>query len=463
MCVTLFKLFSCFWLCLQLLVGPTLAGNYNFYRIVRNSLAPKPLDSSDKNVVFNNTFYILYWKFAKEIQHIDTILYFKFNATSEMEEMSYVNITNFYSVLPEKVPLIKRMDATPDEAMRTAMVEIAVFQEPLLQNLTDIGAFINPSVVPWQNRLFLCTGLCWTIGRLKYVPENIKGSIQCSWLNHTMKPINSSDLYMGLNIDIETSPLSQRLDGQDPRFLVLDDSNIVISYTYSTPDSRVRMGFAEIHAENNIISLSHVHPFIHADAGGNQNHKNWTPFLFNKSVCYIQSINPLHVVTIGQPSIFGKYNAINDREVQATTISIVPEVSLPWSFGHLRGGSNALLLDDKYVSFFHTCHFIPGNALKTYFMGAFTFTSTAPFRMLAISPVPLVDPSLYAVAWNPLKNRMIDYVVFPMSIFFEEGSDENNSTADRHIVLTFGHQDHTAQTARINVKKLLDSLIPVTD
>lgn len=100
---------------------------------------------------------------------------------------------------------------------------------------------------------------------------------------------------------------------------------------------------------------------------------------------------------------------------------------------------------------------------NTYVFGAYTFSSNPPFKLLSISPIPILNEQLYTGIlimstsilviyinftyiykgkWNVIKNRKLDYIVFPMSIFFEDDSDESI------INLSFGHQDAYGKNKR---------------
>lgn len=118
--------------------------------------------------------------------------------------------------------------------------------------------------------------------------------------------------------------------------------------------------------------------------------------------------------------------------------------------GELRGGSNAVLIGNQYVAFYHTRTTLPWNNLASYVFGAYAFSSEPPFRMLRMSSTPIMPERLYTGPWA---SRFIDYCVYPMHIFLE--------TAET-LHMSFGHQDRQGMTARINVTALLKSLVPVS-
>lgn len=185
---------------------------------------------------------------------------------------------------------------------------------------------------------------------------------------------------------------------------------------------------------------------------GKEDQKNWSPFLYNESkVLMIQSINPLKIVD---------FVAIDTPERGvANFFSSTPEAHIPYKFGHLRGGTNAVFLGDKYLAFFHSAFTLPGNTMKTYLMGAYTFTAHPPFRLLTMSPEPILDRFLYEGEWAPFKNRKNDYVIFPSALILMKKGQVD--VAQEELLLSFGRQDYQGWVARIELKRLLDSMVPV--
>ena len=99
----------------------------------------------------------------------------------------------------------------------------------------------------------------------------------------------------------------------------------------------------------------------------NHNQKNWSPFPYNDSILMIQRVNPFHVVALGNLS------DPND-ELPSYTVSLAPKLPIKWQHGEMRGGTNALLIGDFYLSLFHSDSHVNGNWLKTYWFGAYTFS-----------------------------------------------------------------------------------------
>jgi hypothetical protein len=105
------------------------------------------------------------------------------------------------------------------------------------------------------------------------------------------------------------------------------------------------------------------------------------------------------------------------QTVLSKVFSTAEFIPLSWNFGELRGGSNAILVNDGhkdvYISIFHSIKAFKEKREMTYWFGAYTFSSSPPFKLLSISPVPIATNSLYDGAWFHYNNMHFDYVAYP--------------------------------------------------
>ena len=210
-------------------------------------------------------------------------------------------------------------------------------------------------------------------------------------------------------------------------------------------------------------------------------YKNWSPFLYNNTVMFVQRLNPLHVVTIA-PSDYASRG--KHEWCMMDTVSLSPAVDDFWKLGTLRGGTPCMLVSpDEYLTFFHTMIHLPDNSRGTYFFGAMTFSSHPPFRTLRISSAPIVDDALYKGAWMRHK---FDYVYYPMGFLFalrEAAGGSNRTTLSNSypegvghdcsspsspaqlvfLLLSFGVQDKETHLADINLCDLLGTLVRVSN
>ena len=177
------------------------------------------------------------------------------------------------------------------------------------------------------------------------------------------------------------------------------------------------------------------------------------PFEYNGTLHFIQSIHPLHVVTLD--AFHSERHSASVRTVHRDAIH--PNLTLPWrgqEYGvHLRGSTPAILVRGMYVAIFHTqINLKVFYNLNTYFMGAVSFCPHPPFRMHSISVYPIVDSKFYEGHWVP---KFHNYVVFPTGLVLEESGT--------HLLLSMGHQDMSAWVIRLEVDGLLDSMEVVNE
>eukprot|EP01039_Chlorochromonas_danica_P003132 gene3132-3430_t len=359
--------------------------------------------------------------------------------------------------LGHALPSLVRRDNSPDEIIRIEIVRSLEIQGTLLHNVTDVGAYINPGVIFWKGRFLVMAGLGWTLPGMNdgIIADEL---LYYRWNDfpHLSPPKQSNTVDWSKKMKKIEPPA---IWGQDPRLLVYHDEDgkevLHVSYTFRFVQP-LRMGRAlislnpsnhtlQIKACTSVLSYNSPHP-----------HKNWMPFIYpedgnkqRETIYYIVSINPMIVVKAK------KQETIFQQDLQVETVSQQEtSLNLNWHYGELRGGTNALYLSQYgvYLAFFHSSRILPGNSMKTYFLGAMTFAGQPPFALLAHSNLPILLERFYVGPWNPLKNRRIDYVMFPSTLSFHP---DNQS----RLILSFGHQDIHGYLATLEIKPLLDSLV----
>jgi len=117
---------------------------------------------------------------------------------------------------------------------------------------------------------------------------------------------------------------------------------------------------------------------------------------------------------------------------------------------------------------------------KSYVIGAYAFSRDPPFQLLAMSPFPIMHPQFYSGPWADFPQRNIDYVSFPMSLYWEPpagtgvdtddtaaaaaaaasggGGGSGNSGNNRSLVVSFGTQDREGWFARVALGDLLHNM-----
>jgi predicted GH43/DUF377 family glycosyl hydrolase len=392
----------------------------------------------------NSTVYLINRRMARRILDDATVVTLGYSPDS-LETISQEELDNL-TIGPD-VPTIMRNNQTPDEITRVEILIYQVIQGEIVRQITRIGDYINPSIVLFKGRLLLATGLAWGFAGTKQKPAT--NTLEYRWLNHSDYPFYTEGTHLGVANEVE--PIGSPSLGQDPRIAVTSDPDRF--HVYFTNPMSVCMGkleFAVNNVTNEIERVSYFHTIYYAE-GGKSVQKNWSPFLYRNNVLLIQSINPLVVV---------KTSPHSEERLMAYDESRSPPVGIYWPYGHLRGGTNAVFVREKgvYLAFFHSAGNIPGNSMKTYAMGAYTFTAEAPFRLVSTSPGPIMPEAFYTGPWDPLRNRGIDYCVFPMSIYLEERASETTGT---EVVMGLGFQDGGGYMVRFDLEQLWRTLVPV--
>ena len=373
-------------------------------------------------------------------------------------------------------------DHSPDERHRINVAHFRVIQDNnhLLKNLRVIKNMWNPSIERFRERYLL-------------VARDVYGAvIKFGWLNltHTSASLQTatSDFCIGPGLALVNST---EMLGADPRIYLINENEFLLAFSVTLQAHRPtrmvysRLKFPDANSTNSCASLA---PFtmmvptfqdagISARAYNNERvfekyHKNWPFFLRNNSVLWIVSIDPLIVVRTLPQTI----HVDDTYGVQSVNTELVSEAAANkhWikSWGDMRGGSPGRKIGrDRYLFFFHSRQKLSTkagdfNPTWTYLMGAFIMSAEAPFRMTAISRVPIFHKDLYVGSWDFIK--FMDYVVYPMSFVFDDphvqsaGIDFECGLRCLHrfnITLTFGYNDDKGMIATVNLGELLVSMM----
>lgn len=420
---------SLFW-CLSVLCATAALGNFHS-------------GNSTFLASFKEALYLVHRGHIRKFPANDneTIVNLRLNP-SQVKELSPHHFQSLH--LGEDIPVIhNEKRGEPDEIFRVFSLVNKVLQGRLIDDLFFIGRYINPSLVPLHGRFLMATGLAWTLNGIN---DNRPASefIEFRWVNHSRYPFYSTETFCGLNDSIHPLPNSGIL-GQDPRMVAVGPDKVVMVYT-NRFEPRPRMGVAEIvyNPVSGMIEAGRILKTLYFNTKTPE--KNWSPFVVGDHDVYlIQSINPLTVVG------FVSHGPTADTG-STIVASEAPMGYHPYPYGHLRGGTNLIDIGDRYLGIFHSTKVLPENYLTTYFMGAYTITKTSPWRLVSISPEPIMDDWMYQGPYAPFKNRRMDYVVFPNSL---------NRLNDEDLLIGFGYQDDRGMAATVKLKRLLDSMVPV--
>lgn len=160
--------------------------------------------------------------------------------------------------------------------------------------------------------------------------------------------------------------------------------------------------------------------------------KNWVPFVSEEELFLEYTINPQNVI---KPSF---------ETGICTPISKIKQ-KIHWPYGEIRGGTPAMKTRDGYLGFFHSSMRYVKRGPFTYYIGAYLFSSTPPFKLTKISKVPFFHSDFYSKKKNELTKSN---VLFPGGFVEKKGK----------IYLLYGENDAAIKCMVIDKNKLLSTL-----
>jgi predicted GH43/DUF377 family glycosyl hydrolase len=299
----------------------------------------------------------------------------------------------------------------------------------------------NPSVIRWGDHMLL------TFREISYVlpelPSAAVSNLYVVRINHDFELIGEPQV---LELTDHNS-ISRVEDGR----LVFTGGKLRLVYSdnknNSLREGGYRMYIADLIEKNGQFTVGHHECLTEFDGvSPYRREKNWVPFDFFGYFLMSYSLSPHKVL---YPQLDGSGSCITYA---------LTHPSIVWEWGELRGGTPALPLDDQYyLSFFHSCDWMPsvhsyGQCTLHYFFGAYLFERMPPFQIKKISPEPIVGPNYYSgydyePYWKPVN------VVFPCGFVMD----------DQYIWVTYGRQDHELWVTKIDRHGLLKSLIHVNN
>lgn len=169
------------------------------------------------------------------------------------------------------------------------------------------------------------------------------------------------------------------------------------------------------------------------DFDSDRNQKNWVPFVHDGNIYFSYSLFPHKVLRYDEAS-------------QKTTVAFETDshdLSARWGFGHIRGGTPAILHGNEYLSFFHSSDLKNGN--RWYVFGAYTFEARPPFKITRVYEKPIYFSDNFVSFLQPFLARdWQNRVVFP-SGFAKRGDS---------ILLSYGENDSQTKIVALDEKKL---------
>lgn len=237
-------------------------------------------------------------------------------------------------------------------------------------------------------------------------------------------------------IDVRSYDPKYRSVPQDGRLLGVGEK-IYLFYNDNTTSVRSsqEMFIAEIVEEAGLFRFKE--PAKHLTYSGSQQkvEKNWSPFAYEQKIYVVYRIQPHTILEI-------------DLETGVCQEVAETKSALSWQFGEMRGGTPAYLVDGEYISFFHSSKkgFASNPDEKTrriFFMGAYTFESSPPFSIKAMTPKPLGTVEYY-------RDDNSEKIVYPSGLVIEKD----------FIYVAWGKNDAQVCITLFDREKLLSLMHP---
>lgn len=283
----------------------------------------------------------------------------------------------------------------------------------------------NPSIIRYNDSILLSF-------RIRDPLLKTTHQIGLIFLDNDFNPISKTYL-------LKINAQSGHSMAQDPRLLLLgEDLFMVYNDNLGSPHPGIRrMLRGKIQFDGSSCYIDNPEMCAYFDQENKKRHeKNWTPFVYEDQLMLSYTLQP--------------HTILMPIENYCVSLCSTP-TNIKWEYGELRGGSQAFLVGNEYLSFFHssidmTTKQSAGKKMPHYFMGAYTFEKEPPFAITAMSQEPIIGKNFYSgephKTWKPLR------VVFPGGFIFD----------DQTIYVAYGRQDHEIWIVKIDKAALLKSL-----
>ncbi len=257
--------------------------------------------------------------------------------------------------------------------------------------------------------------------------------------------------------EIKKITVAKSFDPEDPRIHTVNGEFYI---TYNDEP------FAHIHKKNetsNLLkrrmyvgklnieqaSLQNIHEVPSGGIPQTPREKNWMPFEYpekNGDLHYIYNTFPYAIIKVK--------NSNNQllSSVYNTKSQLIYNIWERHIWGSIKGGTPARLIDDVYLTFFHAWHPCPDGKNYYYVMGAYTFEAKPPFRILQVTPNPVLFKEAYSA------NHRTDNVhtVYPSGFAIEKQKEKTT------LHISCGENDTSTRIVSIDWKTLLQDMVSIS-
>lgn len=176
--------------------------------------------------------------------------------------------------------------------------------------------------------------------------------------------------------------------------------------------------------------------------------KNWIPF------SYPETAGDLHYIYMTFPYKIIKVAYVEGKCKDHLYTTKSQRVYSIWErevWGPIRGGTPARLVDDVYLTFFHAWRPCPDGKNYYYVMGAYTFEAKPPFKILKITPQPI----LFKEAYSARHRAECVHTVYPSGFAIEKIGEKTV------LHVSCGENDTSTRIVSIDKDILLQEMVTV--
>jgi len=179
---------------------------------------------------------------------------------------------------------------------------------------------------------------------------------------------------------------------EDPRAMLLPSGNVLLSYcTFIPYGSWAHQAVAVLngHDLSTLGRMDPVHGRNYAQAPVNDGHeKNWVWFHADNAVHCVYRHSPMEVV---------KWSPILEKEQV-----LCGSVTANWPWGEIRGGTNPVLVDGLWWTFFHSStHWRDKDGKRLYHMAALAFRKHGEiYELERVSRSPILSGTYHGVEYD---------------------------------------------------------------
>lgn len=381
----------------------------------------------------------------------------------------FSTLTIFLSILWHKVDKISKVEKAIAKRQNTEMFALSNISNSLNQIILELGK--SAITLPEKLSSVTCSqqmGIVTSVQTIRlptefpaYNPSILENGENGYHLFFRYdKPIeawNSSSFhsyigYAELNADFSHTKLIEKVDtnskySEDPRALKVGNS-IFLSWNDLLDSDLYTRTIHSAEWNSKKEKLSYI---TNLDQHIRLVEKNWIPFERSvkkeKRLGFVYGIQPHKILDIPNPQKNEIVHLCSEGDSALT--------KLKWKelWGSLSGGTPARLVDDEYISFFHSS-FKEEEGLMWYVMGAYTFEKEFPHKIKSITPFPILFPGIYQ---SPLKNTAdpSKRVIYPAGLAIEKRNDKT------FLHVSCGENDSSMKIVTIDFDKLKKNMVSV--